>query len=78
MFRSLKLRDIPDIARSTGLITAVVFILVGAGNAFSWVLSFAQVPQEVLGTLGLDTAGPIMVLVAISIAFFVPTRRGSA
>jgi tripartite ATP-independent transporter DctM subunit len=71
VFRSLKLRDIPDIARSTGLITAVVFILVGAGNAFSWVLSFAQVPQEVLGSLGLDQAGPIMVLVAISIAFFI-------
>lgn len=71
VFRSLKLREIPDIALSTGLITAVVFILVGAGAAFSWVLSFAQIPQGILGGLGLDDAGPIMVLVAISIAFFI-------
>ncbi len=71
VFRSLKIKDIPDIALSTGLITAVVFILVAAGNAFSWTLSFAQIPQAILGGLGLDEAGPIMVLVAISVAFFV-------
>ncbi|NIR29033.1 MAG: TRAP transporter large permease [Gammaproteobacteria bacterium] len=71
VFRSLKIKDIPDIALSTGLITAVVFILVAAGTAFSWTISFAQIPQAILGGLGLDEAGPIMVLVAISIAFFV-------
>ena len=71
VFRSVKVSEVPAIALSTGLITAVVFILVGAGNAFSWVLSFAQIPQQVLGGIGLDQAGPVMVLVAIAIAFFV-------
>jgi tripartite ATP-independent transporter DctM subunit len=71
IFRSLSLADIPQIALSTGLITAVVFILVGAGAAFSWTISFAQIPQAIIGGLGLDTAGPITVLIAISIAFFV-------
>jgi C4-dicarboxylate transporter, DctM subunit len=71
VFRSLKLSDIPEIALSTGLITAVVFILVGAGAAFSWTISFAQIPQAILGALGLNEAGPYTVLIAISIAFFV-------
>jgi C4-dicarboxylate transporter, DctM subunit len=71
VFRSLKLTDIPNIALSTGLITAVVFILVGAGAAFSWTISFAQIPQAILGALGLAEAGPYTVLIAISIAFFV-------
>jgi len=71
VFRSLKLADLYEIAKSTGLITAVVFILVGAGAAFSWVISFNQIPQEILSSLGLNEAGPTMVLVAISIAFFV-------
>jgi tripartite ATP-independent transporter DctM subunit len=71
IFRSLKISDIPAIALSTGLITAVVFILVGAGAAFSWTISFAQIPQAIIGGLGLDTAGPYTVLIAISIAFFV-------
>lgn len=71
VFRSLGLRDLFDIAKSTGLITAVVFILVAAGAAFSWVISFNQIPQMIIGALGLADAGPIMVLVAISIAFFI-------
>ncbi|MCQ0987580.1 TRAP transporter large permease [Jiella marina] len=71
IFRSLKLSDIFEIAKSTGLITAVVFILVAAGAAFSWVISFEQIPQMILGALGLAEAGPYTVLIAISIAFFV-------
>ena len=71
VFRSLKLPDIYTIAKSTGLITAVVFILVAAGNGFSWIISFAQIPQAILGTFGINEAGPVGVLIAISIAFFV-------
>jgi len=71
VFRSLNARDIYTIAKSTGLITAVVFILVGAGAAFSWVISFAQIPQAMLGAVGITEMGPTGVLVAISIAFFI-------
>jgi tripartite ATP-independent transporter DctM subunit len=71
IFRSLKLPELWDIAMSTGLITAVVFILVGIGAAFSWAISFAQIPQQIIAAVGLAEAGPTMVLVAISIAFFV-------
>jgi C4-dicarboxylate transporter, DctM subunit len=71
IFRAVKLRDIPSIAVSTGLITAVVFILVGAGAAFSWVISFGQIPQAIIGGLGLHEAGPVMILIAICIAYFI-------
>ena len=71
IFRAVKITELGDIALSTGLITAVVFILVAAGNAFSWTISFAQIPQAIIGGLGLADAGPYTVLIAISIAFFV-------
>ena len=71
VFRSMKVRDIYAIAKSTGLITAVVFILVGAGAAFSWIISFAQIPQEILGAVGITEMGPKGVLAVISIAFFI-------
>jgi len=71
VFRTLDIGGLIATARSTGLITAVVFILVGAGAAFSWVISFAQVPQEVLGAIGIDQMGQIGILFTISIAFFV-------
>ncbi|WP_299822245.1 TRAP transporter large permease [uncultured Jannaschia sp.] len=71
VFRSLSLKSVYDTAKSTGLITAVVFILVAAGAAFSWVISFGQIPQAVLGGIGIDDMGPIAVLFVISIAFFI-------
>jgi tripartite ATP-independent transporter DctM subunit len=71
IFRSLKLKDVYKIAKSTGLITAVVFILVAVGNGFSWIISFAQIPQAILETVGVNEAGPVGVLIAICIAFFV-------
>lgn len=71
VFRSLSSQDIFTIAKSTGLITAVVFILVGVGNGFSWIISFAQIPQTILEAVGIDEMGPIGVLIAISVAFFI-------
>ncbi len=71
IFRSISIPEVYRTAKSTGLITAVVFILVGAGAAFSWVISFAQVPQAILGGIGITEMGPIGVLFVISIAFFV-------
>ncbi|MFQ5565330.1 MAG: TRAP transporter large permease, partial [Paracoccaceae bacterium] len=70
VFRSISLPDVYQTAKSTGLITAVVFILVAAGAAFSWIISFAQVPQQILGAIGIDEMGQIGVLFVISIAFF--------
>ncbi len=71
VFRSIRLRDIPDIALSTGAITSVVFILIAAGAAFSWLLSYAQVPQQIIQAIGLDSAGTLATLIAINVAFFV-------
>jgi len=71
VFREIDFTGIYETAKSTGLITAVVFILVAAGAAFSWVISFAQIPQAVLAGIGIDSMGPIGVLFVISIAFFI-------
>ncbi|WP_405405273.1 TRAP transporter large permease [Paracoccus sp. Ld10] len=71
VFREVSPRQLFATAKSTGLITAVVFILVGAGAAFSYVISFAQIPQEILAGIGIDGMGPYGVLFTISIAFFI-------
>ena len=71
VFRSMKLADVYRTAQSTGLITAVVFILVAAGAAFSWIISFAQIQQAILTAVGISEMGPIGVLFVISIAFFI-------
>lgn len=71
IFKSIRLKDIPSIALSTGVVTSVVFILIAAGAAFSWALSYAQVPQAIIANLGLNEASPMVVLAAIAVSFFV-------
>lgn len=71
VFREMSLKTLYATAKSTGLITAVVFILVGAGAAFSYVISFAQIPQQLLGAVGIDQMGQYGVLFTISVAFFI-------
>ena len=71
IFRSIKLREMSDILLSTGMVTAVVFILIAAGAAFSWVISYAQIPQELIAALSLDQASPAILLVTITVIFFV-------
>lgn len=69
IFRTMDFKSFYETAKSTGLVTAVVFILVAAGAAFAWVLSFAQIPQEILASIGIDQMGPLQVLGVISVAF---------
>jgi len=71
IYRELGLRDILDSALSTGLITAVVFVLVGIGQAFSWYISFEQIPQALLEPLDLSSASPEYLLFIIAVTFFV-------
>lgn len=72
VLRSVKVRELWDIALSTGLITGVVFILVAAGNAFTYTISFAGIPQAILGPV-IESIGdsPTLVLGLIAISFFI-------
>ncbi len=71
IFKSITFRDIPKIALSTGLVTATVFILVAGRQAFSWVITFAKIPQILTqGVLGVDPSA-LQVLATISVFFFI-------
>src|SRR5690606_29313632 len=62
ILRAVKISEIWDVALSTGLITAVVFILVAAGTAFTYTISFAGIPQAILGPI-IETIGDSQLLV---------------
>jgi len=73
VFREMSLNDLYQSALSTGMVTAIVFVLVGAGAAFSWVISFAQLPQTVLNdTFGLTAqSGYWTIMLVVCTAFFI-------
>lgn len=71
LYRSLTLDKIRDAFLDTGVITGVVFVLVGAGQALSWMLSFLQIPQQIMPMiLGADPSAMQVILVVI-VAYFV-------
>lgn len=72
ILRAVKVRELWDVALSTGLITAVVFILVAAGNAFTYTISFAGIPQAILGPV-IEAIGDnqTLVLALIAVSFFI-------
>ncbi len=70
IYRNVSLPEFRDIALSAGMITAVVFILVGVGNSFSWLISFAEIPQQILPPIIGQDPSQTWVLFIIAVAFF--------
>ncbi|MEC9482501.1 MAG: TRAP transporter large permease, partial [Halomonas sp.] len=72
IYRQVSIRDLGSLALSTGMITAVVFILVAIGAAFSQTLGTAGVPDAILGPV-IDGIGDnqFLALLLIAAAFFV-------
>lgn len=71
VYKSIHLKDVPLIAKSTGLLTATIFILVACGQAFSWVISYAQIPQLLTAAILGDAPTQLQVLVWVTIFYFV-------
>ena len=71
VYKHLKLKDYYRIALSTGLVTAVVFILVAMGAAFSWLVAFTRIPDMLLPPiLGADPT-IFRLLIVIAVSYFI-------
>jgi len=71
VYRTMKWATLVKVLLDTGVITGVVFILVGAGQAFSWLISFLRIPQAVMpAILGTDPTQLHVILVVV-VAYFV-------
>lgn len=71
VYRSLTFKKLIDIALSTAVITAVVFILVGAGQAIAWLLSYSGIYKVILPPLFGDEPSALRVIIIINIAYFI-------
>jgi C4-dicarboxylate transporter, DctM subunit len=71
IYRTITFSSMIDHFLQTGVITGVVFILVGAGNAFSWLLSFLRIPQTYLPRLFGEDPSYIYVVFIVVAAYFI-------
>lgn len=71
VYKSITFKDIPKIALSTGVVTAVVFVLVAAGMGFAWIISLARIPQMITASLLGPNPSAIKILWVVTAVFFV-------
>lgn len=71
VYRSLTFERTVDAFLQTGIITGVVFILVGAGQAFSWLIGFLQIPQQLLPPLFGHDPSTLWVIMVVVCVYFV-------
>lgn len=71
VYKSLTLKKIVDAFLQTGVICGVVLILVGAGQAFSWMISFMQIPQQLVPHLFGANPSMLRVILIINAIYFI-------
>lgn len=71
VYKSITFKDMPKIALSTGVVTAVVFVLVAAGMGFAWIISLARIPQMITASLLGPNPSAIKILWVVTAVFFV-------
>lgn len=71
IYRALTLKKLWEVVLSTGVVTSVVFILVGAGQAFAWLLSYVEIPQMVLPHVFGAEPSALRVIVIITATYFI-------
>jgi tripartite ATP-independent transporter DctM subunit len=67
VYREVKLVDLPDIFKQTGITTAVVMLLIGASSGMSWIMTMANIPQTVSNALVNLSDNPIVILLTINL-----------
>jgi tripartite ATP-independent transporter DctM subunit len=71
LYRTLTWKKMVKVLLDAGIVTGVVFILVGAGQVFSWMISFLRIPQQVMpAIIGTDPT-QLQLIIIVVIAYFV-------
>lgn len=71
IYKSLTVHRLVDAFLQTGVITGVVFILVGAGQAFSFLIGFLQIPAQLLPPLFGSEPSMLKVIAIVVAVYFV-------
>jgi tripartite ATP-independent transporter DctM subunit len=71
IYKTLNFQKLREALLDASVITAVVFILVGAGQALSWLIGILQLPQQVMPILIGENPTELTVVFAVIIGYFV-------
>jgi tripartite ATP-independent transporter DctM subunit len=67
IYRTLKISALPGILARSAIVTAAVLLILGASQAFAWVLTINSVPQYMADLIVASNLGPIEFLLAVNL-----------
>jgi tripartite ATP-independent transporter DctM subunit len=67
VYRTLQWKAIPDILSRSALMTASVLIIIGASNAFAWVLTVDGLPQKLAEWMAAQQFSQLTFLIAVNV-----------
>lgn len=70
-YRTLRVSQLPTIIVRSALVTSAVLLIVGASDAFAWILTIEEVPQTVAHAIIAMEPGPIAFLLAVNLFLLV-------
>ncbi len=71
IYRTLKLRDLPDIILRAAVVSVSVLLILAAARAFAWILIIESVPQSLAATIIAWELSPIVFLLAVNVLLLV-------
>lgn len=71
VYKSIKIKEIPGILVDTGVMTAVVMLIIGASSILSFVLSFTGLPQAISNLLLGISDNKIVILLIINLILLI-------
>jgi tripartite ATP-independent transporter DctM subunit len=67
VYRTLSLKQLPDILARSALLTASVLIIIGMSAAFAWVLTIESLPQQLAGWLVAQNFSATTFLIVVNV-----------
>lgn len=67
VYRTLKIRDLPEIILRAALVSVSVLLILAAARAFAWVLIIQSVPQTLAAAIIAMELSPIVFLLAVNV-----------
>lgn len=71
LYRTMSWKKLLQVLLDAGIVTGVVFILVGAGQVFSWMISFLRIPQQIMPAIIGTDPSQLQLIIVVVIAYFV-------
>jgi tripartite ATP-independent transporter DctM subunit len=71
VYREIRVRDLPEVLLASAATTAVVMLLIATSLGMSWIMSYANIPQNVSAALVAVSDSPIVILLLINIILLV-------